>query len=162
MDTAIKYVETRLFKVPLAEVLVDAKHGDHSHFELITTTITLENGETGTGYTYTGGKGGYAIKAMIDHDLAPVLAGKDAAAIDDIYDFMEWHIHYVGRGGIASFATSAIDIALWDLKGKREQLPLWKMAGGKNKSCKAYCGGIDLAFPLEKLLNSIKGYLESG
>lgn len=99
---------------------------------------------------------------MIDHDLAPVLAGKDAAAIDDIYDFMEWHIHYVGRGGIASFATSAIDIALWDLKGKREQLPLWKMAGGKNKSCKAYCGGIDLAFPLEKLLNSIKGYLESG
>lgn len=62
MDTAIKYVETRLFKVPLAEVLVDAKHGDHSHFELITTTITLENGETGTGYTYTGGKGVMRLK----------------------------------------------------------------------------------------------------
>lgn len=62
MDTAIKYVETRLFKVPLAEVLVDAKHGDHSHFELITTTITTENGETGTGYTYTGGKGVMRLK----------------------------------------------------------------------------------------------------
>ncbi|EMA5678483.1 mandelate racemase/muconate lactonizing enzyme family protein [Salmonella enterica] len=162
MKTQIKHVETKLFKVPLAEVLVDAKHGDHSHFELVTTTITLEDGSTGTGYTYTGGKGGYAIKAMIDHDLAPVLSGKDGAAIDDIYDFMEWHIHYVGRGGIASFAMSAVDIALWDLKGKREKLPLWKMAGGKNNTCKAYCGGIDLAFPLEKLLRNIQRYLDSG
>ncbi|EAA9931164.1 TPA_asm: mandelate racemase/muconate lactonizing enzyme family protein [Salmonella enterica subsp. salamae serovar 42:z:1,5] len=162
MKTQIKHVETKLFKVPLAEVLVDAKHGDHSHFELVTTTITLEDGSTGTGYTYTGGKGGYAIKAMIDQDLAPVLSGKDGAAIDDIYDFMEWHIHYVGRGGIASFAMSAVDIALWDLKGKREKLPLWKMAGGKNNTCKAYCGGIDLAFPLEKLLRNIQGYLDSG
>lgn len=162
MKTQIANVETKLFKVPLAEVLVDAKHGDHSHFELVTTTITLEDGSTGTGYTYTGGKGGYAIKAMIDHDLAPVLVGKDGAAIDDIYDFMEWHIHYVGRGGIASFAMSAVDIALWDLKGKREKQPLWKMAGGKNNTCKAYCGGIDLAFPLEKLLRNIQGYLDSG
>lgn len=162
MQNFIKNIETRLFKVPLSEVLVDAKHGNHDHFELVTTTITLENGSQGTGYTYTGGKGGYAIKAMIDHDLAPVLLGKDGTDIDAIYDFMEWHIHYVGRGGIASFAISAIDIALWDLKGKREHLPLWKMAGGDNNSCKAYCGGIDLAFPLEKLLESIKGYLARG
>nr|WP_277932880.1 hypothetical protein [Salmonella enterica] len=46
----------------------------------------MEDGSTGTGYSYTGGKGGYAIKAMIDHDLAPVLSGKEGAAIDDIYD----------------------------------------------------------------------------
>lgn len=162
MQNFIKNIETRLFKVPLSEVLVDAKHGNHDHFELVTTTITLENGSQGTGYTYTGGKGGYAIKAMIDHDLAPVLLGKDGTDIDAIYDFMEWHIHYVGRGGIASFAISAIDIALWDLKGKREHLPLWKMAGGDKNICKAYCGGIDLAFPLEKLLESIKRYLARG
>ncbi|MGL3377115.1 hypothetical protein ACSVNL_00645 [Salmonella enterica] len=45
---------------------------------MVTTTITLEDGSTGTGYSYTGGKGGYAIKAIIDHDLAPVLSGKEA------------------------------------------------------------------------------------
>lgn len=38
-------------------------------------------------------------------------------------------MHYMGCGGIASFAMSAVDIALWDLKGKREKLPLWKMVG---------------------------------
>ncbi len=158
----IQHIETRLFHVPLAEVLSDAKHGDHTHFELVTATVTLEDGSEGTGYTYTGGKGGYAIKAMIEHDFAPVLVGKDGGDIEAIYDFMEWHVHYVGRGGIASFAISAIDIALWDIRCKKAGQPLWKMAGGAAKTCNAYCGGIDLMFPLDKLLGNIRGYLASG
>ena len=162
MGTKIKKVVSELFKVPLPEVLNDAKHGDHTHFELVTTTITLEDGSEGTGYTYTGGKGGHAIKAMIDHDFAAVLVGKDGTDIDGIYDFMEWHIHYVGRGGIASFAISTIDIALWDIKCKKAGQPLWKMAGGAGNTCKAYCGGIDLQFPIKKLLNNMKTYLSNG
>ena len=71
-------VEARLFKVPLAEVLVDAKHGDHTHFELITATVRLDDGSEGTGYSYTGGRGGQSIVAMIRHDLAPFLIGQDA------------------------------------------------------------------------------------
>ncbi len=162
MSSKIKQIDTKLFQVPLPEVLSDAKHGDHYYFELVTATIVLENGMEGTGYTYTGGKGGYAIKAMIEHDLSPALLGKNGAQIEELYDFMEWHIHYVGRGGIASFAISAIDIALWDIRCKAAGQPLWKMAGGSDNSCKAYCGGIDLQFPLEKLLNNIQGYLNSG
>lgn len=158
----ISKVEARLFEVPLPEVLSDAKHGDHTHFELVTVTISLEDGSEGTGYTYTGGKGGHAIKAMVEHDLAPALIGKDGSDIAGIYDFMEWHIHYVGRGGIASFAISAVDIALWDIRGKQLGEPLWKMAGGASNTCNAYCGGIDLMFPLQKLLNNIRGYLERG
>lgn len=162
MSALIKDLKVQLFHVPLAEVLSDAKHGDHTHFELVTCTITLDNGYSGTGYTYTGGKGGYAIKAMIEHDLAPAILGRDGTAIDEIYDMLEWHIHYVGRGGIASFAISAVDTALWDIKGKMAGLPLWKMAGGAGNTCKAYCGGIDLMFTIEKLLSNMKGYLDSG
>ncbi|MEM6318748.1 MAG: mandelate racemase/muconate lactonizing enzyme family protein [Bacteroidota bacterium] len=162
MLTQIKNIRTQLFEVPLPEVLSDAKHGDHFHFELVTTTITLENGMEGTGYTYTGGKGGHAIKAMVEHDLAPALLGKDGTDIDGTYDFMEWHIHYVGRGGITSFAISTIDIALWDIRCKMAEKPLWQLAGGANNTCQAYCGGIDLMFSMEKLLNNIQGYLDSG
>ncbi len=158
----IASVVTKRFAVPLAEVLSDAKHGDHTHFELITVTIRLSDGSEGTGYTYTGGKGGFAIAAMIEHDLAPFLLGRDATDIAGLYDAMQWHVHYVARGGIASFAISAIDIALWDLRGKREKLPLWKMAGGASDRCKAYCGGIDLNFPLPKLLKQTEGYLTAG
>ncbi|SEL28390.1 mandelate racemase/muconate lactonizing enzyme family protein [Pacificibacter marinus] len=155
-------IDVRLFHIPLVEVLVDAKHGDHHFFELITATVHLKDGTSGTGYTYTGGKGGHAIAAMITHDLTPFLIGQSADDIGALYDGMQWHVHYVARGGIASFAISAIDIALWDLRGKRTGQPLWKMAGGAAKTCKAYCGGIDLGFPLPKLLDSIKSYLDRG
>lgn len=143
-------------------MLNDAKHGDHTHFELVTTTITLIDGTYGTGYTYTGGKGGHAIKAMLVNDIVPFLIGKDGSDIDGVYDFLEWHMHYVGRGGIVSFAVSTIDIALWDIKCKKAGEPLWKMAGGANNICKAYCGGIDLQFTIPKLLKNIEGYLTAG
>lgn len=160
--TTVKSVETRLFHVPLDEVLVDAKHGDHTHFELITTTVTLADGASGTGYSYTGGKGGHAIRAMIEHDLAPMLIGRDGTEIETLYDDMQWHVHYVGRGGVASFAISAVDIALWDLRGRREGRSLADMAGGVGDRCRAYCGGIDLGFELPKLLDSVRGYLDAG
>ena len=160
--SSIKSVETRMFRVPLAEVLCDARHGAHSHFELITATVELTDGFRGTGYTYTGGRGGGAIKYMIDHDLVLALIGQDGSAPEPILDLMGWHIHYVGRGGVASFAMSAIDIALWDIRCKTAGEPLWKLAGGADNSCQAYHGGIDLNFPKTKLLNSIARYLDNG
>lgn len=160
--TKIASLEVRLFDVPLAEVLTDAKHGDHTHFELVTATVRLTDGNAGTGYTYTGGKGGRAIAAMIEHDLRPFLIGQDATDVEAIYDAMQWHVHYVARGGIASFAISAVDIALWDIRCKAADQPLWKMAGGTSNRCKAYCGGIDLNFPLDKLIRQTEGYLDAG
>ena len=155
-------VKARLFKVPLDEVLVDAKHGAHSHFHLITATITLSDGRIATGYTYNGGRGGVATAAVITHDLANLLIGEDASDVEGLYQKMQWHLHYVGRGGIVSFAISAIDIALWDLRAKAAALPLWKLTGGASDRCKAYAGGIDLRFALPKLLANNEGYLAAG
>ena len=160
--TLIRNIETRLFRVPLAEVLTDAKHGDHTHFEIVTVTVEAEDGASGTGYTYTGGRGGMAIKCMIENDLAPDLVGRDGSSPETLFEWMDWHIHYVGRGGIASFAISAIDIALWDIRCRKAGKPLWQVAGGAGNSCKAYFGGIDLNFSKQKLLDSISGYLEAG
>ncbi|MFO1215787.1 MAG: hypothetical protein U1E72_14470 [Burkholderiaceae bacterium] len=55
---AIASLQARRFSVPLAETLVDAKHGAHTHFELVTATVRCSDGSEGTGYTYTGGRGG--------------------------------------------------------------------------------------------------------
>ena len=160
--SVVSQVETRLFKVPLKEVLTDAMHGDHTHFELVTVTVTLDSGESGTGYTYTGGKGGHSIVAMVQHDLAPWLMGRDVTDVESLNDGMQWHVHYVARGGIASFAISAVDIALWDIRCKRFDQPLWQLAGGHANSCRAYCGGIDLNLSKDRLLANMEGYLERG
>lgn len=155
-------VDAKLFRIPLAEELSDAKHGTHTHFELITVQLQLADGSSGVGYTYTGGRGGSAILAMIQDDLTACIVGQDGHAVEHRYKDMLWHIHYVGRGGVSSFAISAIDIALWDARGGRENRPLWQMAGGASNQCNAYRGGIDLNFSLEKLLASIEGYLSQG
>ncbi len=159
---SLEQFEVNLFKIPLAEVLTDAKHGDHTHFELITVSLKLADGTEGTGYTYTGGWGGKAIKALLEYDVKPFLLGKDTVDVEALYEEMQWRLHYVGRGGIVSFAISATDIALWDIRCKRADQPLWKLAGGFSDRCQVYAGGIDLNFPLEKLLGSIQGYIDRG
>lgn len=155
-------VTPQIFTLPLDEVLEDAMHGNHSHFELVTVTIRTKDGLEGTGYTYTGGRGGQAIKAMLDHDLVPWLMGRDSVEVEEVQDAIYWHMHYVGRGGIAAFVISAIDIALWDIRCKRLGKPLVEVAGGASASTAAYFGGIDLNFLLPKLLASIEGYLAKG
>lgn len=160
--TTITELDSDLFALPLPEVLSDAMHGDHTFFELVIVTIGLSDGTVGTGYTYTGGKGGHAIKAMIDHDFRPWLIGRDASDIAALNAGMGRHIHYVGRGGIDSFAIAAIDIALWDAECRRRGQPLWQVAGGVSDRCRAYRGGIDLNFPLPRLLDSVRGYLAQG
>ena len=161
-SSPVEAVAVNRFSLPLDEILTDAKHGDHTHFELITATVRLRDGSEGTGYTYTGGRGGRAIAALIEHDIAPQLLGQDVTDVEAIHDQLNWHLHYVGRGGLVSFAVSAIDIALWDLRCKALDAPLWQVAGGASDRCKAYCGGIDLNFPLDKLLRQTEGYLARG
>ena len=158
----IHSVETGYFRLPLVEVLSDAMHGDHTHFELVTVTITTVDGAQGIGYTYTGGRGGRAVRAMIEHDLAPFLSGRDVDDVETLNEQMFMHLHYVGRGGVASFAISAVDIALWDLRCRKRGVPLWKAAGGASDRCRAYRGGIDLNYPLPKLVDSVRGYLREG
>ncbi|GAA6204542.1 mandelate racemase/muconate lactonizing enzyme family protein [Thalassotalea sp. SU-HH00458] len=160
--TTIVEINTQYYQIPLAEVLTDAMHGDHTHFELLVCTITCDDGSQGVGYTYTGGKGGRAIYSLLNDELTPFLLNKDANEIEKLNEQMQWHLHYVARGGLVSFAISAIDIALWDIRCKKLEQPLWQVAGGANDRTNAYAGGIDLNFSKEKLLKNIQGYLDRG
>ena len=150
------------YRIPLDEQLGDAKHGIYTDFELPVVKIITDDGIEGVGYTYTGGVGGRAITAMIEYDLKPFLLGKDASSVEKLWEEMQWHIHYVGRGGIASFAISAVDIALWDIRAKKAGEPLYKLLGGCYDRTKCYAGGIDLNFSKEKLLENIQSYLDRG
>ena len=160
--TTITAVKVEYYRVPLAEVLADAKHGEHTHFELLLCRVSCRNGMEGVGYTYTGGKGGRAIFSLLNDELKPLLIGRDAADIRSIWEDMNWHLHYVGRGGLVSFAVSAVDIALWDIHCKKLEMPLWRVAGGASNRTRCYAGGIDLNFSEAKLLDNIEGYLARG
>ncbi len=158
----ISTVAADAFRIPLPVVLSDSTHGDMSHFELVTVRISDAEGVEGVGYTYTVGTGGRAIRSLLGDDLGPGLVGRDADLIEAIWHDLWWAAHYVGRGGLAAHAISALDIALWDLKAKRAGLPLWRLLGGADNRVRAYAGGIDLLFTLDDLLKQTEDNLARG
>ena len=118
------------YRIPLPVVLSDSTHGDIAAFELVTVRLRDAAGVEGLGYTYTVGQGGAAVAALVERDLRPVLLGAEADRIEALWQRLWWRLHYGGRGGFASLAISAVDIALWDLRARRFATPLWRLLGG--------------------------------
>ena len=100
--------------------------------------ITDADGAVGTGYSYTIGTGGPAIMALLRHTLAPALIGREASEIERIWRDLLFLTHATSVGAITSLALAAIDTALWDLKCRRAQEPLHRMAGGAQNRIPLY------------------------
>ena len=77
----------------------DAGHGLLDTEELITLQHHA-GGLTGNGYAYTIGKGGRAVRAVIDHDIAPAVQDRDAADIEGLWRLLWQRLLFVGRGGM--------------------------------------------------------------
>lgn len=158
----IKSVEVKHFRLPLSHPMTDATHGVMTHFEVVMVILETDSGHKGAGYTYTIGQGGAAIKSLIEREVKPLLLDCDPVPIDKLWEKMWSHLHYIGRGGLVSFAISAVDVALWDLKGHKEQEPLWRLLGGCTGSAHAYAGGIDLQLSLDELLEQTNENIKKG
>ena len=148
----IREIVANHYLIPLPVALSDSTHGTIKGFELVTVRVRDAEGAEGVGYTYTVGAGGAAVQALVARELAPLLAGRDADLIASHWQAMWWALHYGGRGGAQALAISAVDIALWDLRARRQGAPLWRVLGGFDPKVPCYAGGIDLDFPLDALL----------
>ena len=158
----ITSLETRHYNLPLTHPMTDATHGVMTCFEVALVRLETDSGICGCGYTYTIGLGGGAIRSLIERDLKPLLIGAEAERVEQIWDAMWRATHYIGRGGLVSFAMSAVDIAIWDLLGKAADLPLWKLLGGANGAVRAYAGGIDLQLGPDELEKQTRANLKQG
>ncbi|WP_428651418.1 mandelate racemase/muconate lactonizing enzyme family protein [Roseibium sp.] len=101
-------------------------------------TITDSDGASGTGYSYTIGTGGSSVMRLLADHLAPGLIGREADRIEAIWHELEFLTHATTIGAISSIALAAIDTALWDLRARKQGLPLWKLAGGAKDRCPLY------------------------
>ncbi len=160
--SVIHSVTTGYFRVPLPEILTDSTHGAMRDFELVTALVRDVDGAEGVGYTFTVGRNGGAIANVIATEMTPLVTGRDAELIEAIWHLLWWEMHYGGRGGPTVLALSAIDMALWDLKARKQSQPLWKLLGGFSDRVPCYAGGIDLDLPLPKLLAQTDHNLEKG
>lgn len=158
----ITSIEPGYYRIPLENELSDSTHGQILNFELNTVRIRDVDGVEGIGYTYTVGRNGCAIHALLQRDFPDLVLGQDADYIEALWQKVWWALHYGGRGGPTVLAMSAFDMALWDLKAKRANLPLWNFLGGNDPRVPCYAGGIDLDFPLDKLLRQTDDNLKKG
>ncbi|NRA21945.1 MAG: mandelate racemase/muconate lactonizing enzyme family protein [Oceanospirillaceae bacterium] len=96
------------------------------------------DGLIGTGYSYTIGTGGSSIIALLKDHLLPQLIGCDPQNIEAIWRKLYFSTHATTVGAITSLAMAAIDTALWDLRCRRANMPLYQLAGGAKENIQIY------------------------
>ncbi len=97
----------------------------------VTLKIYTDSGISGLGDATLNGRE-KAVVTCLEQYCIPALIGKDPRNTEDI-----WHYFYLGvywkRGAVTMTAISAIDMALWDIKGKALNTPLYNLIGGKSR-----------------------------
>lgn len=133
----IEKVDLRMVDLKPKVVRTDAIQSFVSQ-ETPIVTITDSDGAVGTGYSYTIGTGGSSVMRLLADHLAPRIIGEDADMIEAIWHKLEFATHATTIGAITAIALAAIDTALWDLRAKKQRLPLWKLAGGAREKAPLY------------------------
>lgn len=125
------------------------------------TLIRLDNGLEGVGITYHE-VGGEAVKEFILKSLRPVLLGRNPLENEVLWEECFHYMRGVGRKGLAFCAYSAVDIALWDLKGKMVGLPLYRLLGGTKRQIPIYASGGWASYSLDELVDEVKEMVRRG
>lgn len=97
---------------------------------LLFVRVTTDDGMVGWGEAVTMWPEATTASAVLVDGLAPLVVGRDPMEHAAIHAALKDHTWWYGNGGLASFAISALDIALWDLAGKASGLSLLDLLGG--------------------------------
>lgn len=154
-------VEAVTYRIPPAIPWEDATHVV-TGLEYIIVTIKADNGLTGVGWAHTPGVGATAVEALINDYLANMLIGKNAENIEALWNFTNSQVHRCGTGGLNTFAVAAIDIALWDIRGKQYNQPLYRLLGGAKEEILAYGSGIDYSYSYPELFEMVDEFVQKG
>ena len=139
---AIRHVKLSTATLPLATPISDAKvftgrQKPMTEVVFLFAEILTEQGVSGLGFSYSKRAGGPAQYAHA-REVAEAMVGEDPNDIAKLYNKLLWAGASVGRSGVATQALAALDIALYDLKAKRAELPLAKLLGAYRDSVRTY------------------------
>jgi L-alanine-DL-glutamate epimerase-like enolase superfamily enzyme len=155
----ITRLESHLLRLPLERPITPAV----DHVFLILVQLDTDAGLRGLGFAWAIHGGGRAMLAVAEDDLAPLVIGEDPLDHERLWAKVYWRLQGIGRRGLVTQAYSAVDLALWDLKGKAANLPLYKLLGGARESAPAYAGDAAWTWmPPEQVISVSQEYLSRG
>ncbi|MCX7960418.1 MAG: mandelate racemase/muconate lactonizing enzyme family protein [Burkholderiales bacterium] len=102
------------------------------------------------------------VAAAVNEVAAHALAGEDALAHERIWEKLYWLLSPRGQTGYASHAIAAIDVALWDLKGKTLDQPIWRLLGAARAKVPVYTTFGFGAYSREELAEAAKWWVARG
>lgn len=163
----IKAVEPFILHLPLnVEAIADSTHRI-THWGVVGAKLTTQNGLEGYGFTGTHAHlpSDRLIAACIRDCYAPLITGEDARDGTRLWTKLARHpaLQWVGRVGITQLALAALDVALWDLRAKSADVPLWRLLGGATSSrIEAYNTDIGwLSVPSQQLVDGCRRAVEA-
>ena len=124
--------------------------------------VRVETDEGVTGYGLTGGIQRYGVKELINRELAPFLTEKNPLETEALWNQMYLNFNPRSQTGVWSSAVSALDIALWDIKGKHYEEPVWRLLGGAKKKVPAYITFGLLEYDREQLVEMAQHFVREG
>jgi len=127
----------------------------------IIVDISTDIGIHGIGLTYHE-VGSEAIRNFIKFTIAPQIIGMSPLENEVIYEKIFNFFRCVGRKGLAFCALSAVDIALWDIKGKMADMPLYRLLGGSNNKVPVYSSAGWTSHSTEVLCDEMLEMVEEG
>lgn len=160
MTDPIERVQVHLVSAPVGAGIADATRTvERIGFTLV--RVDTRDGVTGWGVTYHE-VGGEAIRTLIETDIAPRLIGRDPFDNEILWQESFSQLRGVGRKGLAFAAVSAIDIALWDVKGKTLKLSLVKLFGGGRSEVPVYGSGGWTSYSDSRLVDEALAMVDRG
>jgi L-talarate/galactarate dehydratase len=136
----ISGIRSSIVLLPADEPLAGAAENPTGKRPIVTLDVETDDGVAGLGVTYFGGALTGTLKSAVD-ELGSLTIGEDPLRVEAIAAKLRAAAGSAGPGGIFNLAISALDTALWDIRGKALGLPLWKLLGGARDRVPSYASG---------------------
>ena len=158
----ITKVQTAFVEVPADEPLANGPQEKGAVRKLVGVKISTDEGVQGISVAFFGAAITPALKSAID-SLGALAVGMNPLAIEPIHARFREAASHAGPGGIFTLASSAIDIALWDIKGKAFEKPVSELLGGFRKTVPTYASGALMrGFSLKQVVKSAETLVKRG
>jgi L-alanine-DL-glutamate epimerase-like enolase superfamily enzyme len=136
----VNHVTARILSTPADNPLVVGLPAPSATREFVAVQVMTDDGIEGVGITFFGGPLTKALKQAVEA-LGELTIGEDPMRVETIAGKLRRVASSAGPGGIFTLALSAIDMALWDIKGKALNQPVSKLIGGYRDRAPTYASG---------------------
>ncbi|NML46185.1 mandelate racemase/muconate lactonizing enzyme family protein [Ramlibacter sp. G-1-2-2] len=158
----ITALEQRTLSVPTGTA-VSASIGSFDAVSYLVLTLHTDSGLAGSSHIQVPGRFGVqALRALVD-DFAGLVVGRDPCDTAGFAELSWKRAFWLGQSGLWAFATSALDVAMWDIAGQAAGQPLWRLWGGKRDGVDVYGSGrMWLAQPLDSIVAEARDFVAQG